>query len=125
MSIRPNPLGPRSAGPVNAAESGDWTAKATDTIEQAVSLVRDKATVPARTTARALVYGISLLMVVVVAVTLAVIAALRISIVYLPAGTAPNGQPRVWVSYVLIGGILTIVALFLLAKAERISRESE
>jgi len=125
MSISPNPLGPRSARSVNSADSGDWTAKATDTIEQAVSLVRDKATVPARTTARAFVYGISLLMVVVVAVTLAVIAAIRISIVYLPAGTAANGQPRVWVSYVLIGGILTIVALFLLAKAERISRESE
>jgi hypothetical protein len=100
----------RSATPGRSATSSrDWTVQATDTIERCVALVRDRATVPVRTAARAVVYGI----------------ALRLVVAYLPAGKAPTGAPRVWVAYVLIGGILTIGALFLLRKAERVARESE
>jgi len=43
-----------------APPDADWTEHATDTIDAVVGLVRDKATVPLRTIARALVYGIAL-----------------------------------------------------------------
>jgi hypothetical protein len=117
MSLRPDPA--------QGMPTKDWTIQATDVIDQAVGLVRDRATVPVRTAARAVVYGIALGVVAVVAVTLAVVGSIRFVIAYLPVGTAPNGAPRVWVAYVLIGGMLTILALFVLRRAEHIARENE
>lgn len=105
--------------------SSDWPAEATETIEHVVGLVRDRATVPLRTVARALVYGIALSVVVGVAGVLSVNAAIRALTVYLPVGHAPGHQPRVWAAYLVLGGIFTLIGLFLLRLAESTRREDK
>jgi hypothetical protein len=109
--------------PASNGSSSDWAVQTADSIEHAVALVRDRATVPLRTVARAAVYGLALAVVSVVAVMLAVITALRALISYLPVGHGPAGQPRVWASYLILGGIVTIAGLLLLRKAEATTRE--
>jgi len=103
----------------------DWPAEATETIESLVGLVRDRATVPLRTVARILVYGIALSVVAGVAGVLSVNAAIRALTVYLPVGRAVGGQRRVWAAYLVVGGIFTLAGLFLLRMAETTRRESK
>jgi hypothetical protein len=110
---------PTSAGP-------DWTVQAADTIEAVVSVARDKATVPVRTAARALVYGLALAVVGIVALILTVVGLVRLATVYLPVawvGWAPGHHHRVWVAYVAVGVILTLFGLFFLRKAENAAQE--
>jgi hypothetical protein len=85
--------------------------------------VRDKATVPLRTVARFLVYGIALAAVGAVIAVFVVAAGVRALTVYLPVGFAPGHRRRVWVSYLVVGGIFTLAGLFLLRKAEATPRE--
>jgi hypothetical protein len=110
---------PTSSGP-------DWTAQAADTIEAVVSVARDKATVPVRTAARAVVYGLALAVVGTVALVLTVVGLVRLASVYLPVswvGWAPGHHHRVWIAYVVVGGILTLFGVFFLRKAESAAQE--
>lgn len=114
---------PAAGGP--GAE--DWTAQAADTVEAVVGLVRDKATVPLRTAARALVYGIALTVVGALTLVLLIVAAIRgITLALSPlVGRAANHHHRVWVSYVILGGIFTLSGLFLLRRAEGTPQEEK
>jgi hypothetical protein len=109
---------PTPAGP-------DWTIQAADTIEAVVSVARDKATVPVRTAARGLVYGLALAVVSGVALVLTVVGLVRLATVYLPVARASGHQHRVWVAYVAVGGILTLLGLFFLRKAESAAQEDK
>jgi hypothetical protein len=95
----------------------DWTVQAADTIDAVVGVVRDKATIPLRTIVRAVVYGVGVVTVVAVALVLVVVAGVRALAVYLPVGRV-SGHHRVWVAYLILGGIFTLAGLFLLRKAE-------
>jgi hypothetical protein len=103
----------------------DWSVQAADLIETAVVTVRDKTTVPLRTVARAVVYGIALSVVAVMSMVLAIIAAVRgLTLALTPlVGRGPGGHHRVWVSYAIVGGIFTLAGLFLLRKAEATPQE--
>jgi multisubunit Na+/H+ antiporter MnhB subunit len=107
-----------------AKPATDWTIQTVDTIDSVVSLVRDKATVPIRTVARVVVYGVAIFAVVVVAAVLIVAGGIRALTVYLPVHQTANGQHRVWVSYLIIGAIFTLFGLFFLGKAEAASRKA-
>jgi len=103
----------------------DWTVEAADLIETAVTAVRDKATIPLRTATRAVVYGVALSVVGVITITLSVAAFIRVLTVYLPVGHSAGHHHRVWVAYLIVGGIFTLAGLFLLRKAEATPQEGK
>jgi hypothetical protein len=117
----------RDASARSAANSADWTVQAADTVETVVGAVRDKATVPLRTVARAAVYGIALGVVAAVATALGIAAAVRgLTLALAPAvGETAGHRHRVWVTYAILGGIFTLVGLFLLRKAEATPQEGK
>lgn len=92
------------------AAGQDWTASAADTVERVVGTVRDKAVVPITTVARVLVYGVLAAALGLAALVLLTIGLVRVVDVY-------TGGDRVWIAHGGIGGIFTLVGLFLLRKA--------
>jgi hypothetical protein len=88
-----------SASP--AHPSDDWAAQAADTIERAVTTVRDRTTGPALSAARAVVYGTFAALVGVAALALATIAAFRLIDNYLP--DAVFGEEHTWAAYLILG----------------------
>ena len=96
---------PLMASPVEPRQS-DWTVQVADTIEAVVGSIRDKTTVPAETAARAVVYGI---LVGVMGSAIAVL--LTIALVRLL-----DNWLRIWAVYAILGGLFTLVGLFLWRK---------
>ncbi|MGH9281978.1 MAG: hypothetical protein ACRD0S_03465, partial [Acidimicrobiales bacterium] len=88
----------------------DWTVQAADTIERVVVGIRDKTAVPLTTVARALVYGLLAAVMGLSVLVLVVIGLTR-------ALNAHITQGEVWASYLLVGGIFTLVGAFTLRKA--------
>ena len=87
--------------PVSPPPPPDWSAQATDTVVDLVDNMRAKTTGPLLTAAKAVVYGIVAFVLAVVALVLLSVALMRMVNVYLPGG--------VWVSYLLVGGLFTII----------------
>ncbi len=83
--------------------SGDWAARAADTVEQAVSVVRDKAVAPAQRATRAVVFGLLAAFFLLTASTLLVIGLFRGLVVL-------TGD--VWIAYLICGGILVAGGAF-------------
>lgn len=102
------PAAPRPSAPSSppATVSADWTVQVADTIESVVGSVRNKTAVPLETIARALVYGIILATMGVTALVLVTILAVRLLDYVLP----------VWAAYAIIGGLFTLLGLFLWRK---------
>jgi hypothetical protein len=94
-----------SVGGASAA-STDWPAQATETIETVVVTVRDRSVKPLTTVARAIVFGLLAIAVTQVVVVLASVGILRLLDIYL-------FPKRVWASYTFLGGIFTVIGLFL------------
>ncbi|HEX2849583.1 MAG TPA: hypothetical protein VHN98_03485 [Acidimicrobiales bacterium] len=90
----------------SASPSGDWTVQVTDTITSVVGSIRDKTTVPAETVARGVVYGVLILAAATTAAVLLLVAVVRILAIWLP----------VWVTYVGLGGLFSLVGLLLWRK---------
>ena len=112
-----NPVTPAATSARTAAPADDWTVQAADTIESVVGTIRDKTVVPLTTVARALVYGLIAAILGLVALILLTIGALRVVIVYLPGWFADRPGRSVWAADAMVGGIFTLVGLFLLRKA--------
>jgi|GEM_PF-470555 len=93
----------RTTGSSGAITGGDWPAKATDTIVDAIGAVRDKTTGPITTAARAVVFGVFLVMIAITVLVLVLIGVVRLADEALPSG--------VWLAYLGLG------AAFLLAGA--------
>ncbi|HEY3702872.1 MAG TPA: hypothetical protein VGL32_11500 [Acidimicrobiales bacterium] len=91
---------------VGGASSGDWPAQATETVETVVVAVRDKSVRPLTLVARAIVYGLVAGAVAMIVLWLSSVGVLRLLDIYLFPG-------RVWASYTMLGGILTLAGLFL------------
>ena len=91
----------------------DWTDQIAGRIESLVGAVRDKTTRPATTAAKAIVYGLVAAVLAAIALTLLVLAALRVVEAYLPVH--PLGR-RVWITYAGLGAIFLGVGLFLWSK---------
>lgn len=91
-----------------AAGSPDWTTQAADTIESVVGSIRDKTTVPLETVARALVYGIVIATMAIVAMVVLVIIAIR-ALTYIPGA-------KVWMVDSGLGLIFSLIGLWLWRK---------
>lgn len=109
MTVPTTPASP--GGP-----SRDWTTQAAEAVESVVLAVKDKTTVPLTTIARAVVYGLVMAALGALAAVLLAAAAIRVLTVYLPVGRVNGAHHRVWVADLIVGGILTLVGLFLWSK---------
>lgn|SRR5262245_20468200 len=84
---------------------GDWPAQAATSIEQLVTTVRDKTTVPALTVARGVVYALVGGPLLIAAFIMFVICLIRLVNNYLPGD--------VWAAYLLVGSIFALVGAIL------------
>ncbi|MCU1485386.1 MAG: hypothetical protein JWN67_2132 [Actinomycetia bacterium] len=91
-----------------AGTGGDWAAQTADTIERVVGSVRGKTSEPVERVARIVVYGLVAGVVGAVALILLIIGLVRMADAYLPG--------EVWIPYLVVGGIFTLVGLFLWRK---------
>jgi hypothetical protein len=91
----------------------DWGDQAADTIESVVLSVKEKTTVPLRTAARGVVYGLVLAVLGIVLLVVAVIGVLRVADVWLLgwAGRA-HGHIRLSIAYGALGMLLTLAGLW-------------
>ena len=95
----------------------DWTVQATDRIESVVGTIRDKTVVPVTTVARALVYGIVVGVLSIMALVLVAIAAVRALDTYLPFHSGESHARSIWVSYGIVGGIFVLIGWLFMRKA--------
>ncbi len=103
---RPNDSPSRtSSGPLPE----QWPTQAADTITRVVGQVRDRTTAPAITAARAVVYGLLAAILGVVALVLLITLAVRLGNNYVPG--------RIWIIYLVLGGLFTVGGVLLWAKA--------
>jgi len=101
----------------------DLASEATELIESVVLTVKEKATIPLTTAARAVVYGLVIAVLGVVALILLVVAVVRISDVWLIgwAGRV-HGAHRLWIVYGLLGLLFSLGGLALWSR--RTTKES-
>jgi hypothetical protein len=90
-------------------QSNDWSARTADTIESAVDALREKTVAPLIKITRAIVYGILALIGLLVVGILLSIAFIRLLEVY-------AFENRVWIAYLLVGGIMTVLGLLVWMK---------
>ncbi|MGQ0825159.1 MAG: hypothetical protein ACT4OX_09080 [Actinomycetota bacterium] len=86
----------------------DWTTDATDAIDRAVALVRDRTVEPARAVTKGVVYGLLATLLVIPALVLLTIATFRLLVVYLPGDA--------WTVWCGLGGIFVALGGFLWSK---------
>ncbi len=87
----------------------DWAGQTADTIERLVETVRSNTSDRLVSLARLVVFGLLAAMLATAALVLLAILVVRLLDSYLPGG--------VWVVYLLLGGIFTVVGLYLWTRA--------
>ena len=91
--------------------------QAADRVESVVTSIRDKTVVPVTTVARALVYGIVVGVLSIMALVLIAISAVRALDLYLPFHVGDSHARSIWLSYAIVGGIFVLVGMFFMRKA--------
>ena len=91
-------------GAAAAEAAADLPRRATDAVQLVVDTIHDKAVRPAILATRAVVFGLVVAALAAVLVTVGSIAVLRLFDVYV------FGH-RVWLSYIVLGGALTLAGL--------------
>jgi len=89
----------------------DWPQRATSALVDKVDDIRDKTSGPAIGVARAVVYGVLALPLVVAALVLLIIALVRLLDSYIPED--------VWIPYLILGGVFTLAGFFLWSRRPR------
>jgi hypothetical protein len=98
-------------------DQGDWVTQATEAIEGAIDSIRDKAVVPLRTVARAIVYGLLAAIVGLAALVVFAIAFVRMLNIYL--GNIPGAPDGVWLADLVAGAIFVILGVFFWTKSRK------
>lgn len=88
------------------ALSGEWPAQAADAVVGLVDTVRDRTIAPIHTVARAIVYGLVIGTVAMVALVLVVVGSFRLI----------DNWLATWAAYLVLGLLFTGLGLFLWAK---------
>jgi len=105
----PAPSGARAPGP----QVAQWAEELTERVVDGVGWVKSHSTLPIVKVLRALVYGLVVIIAVVTAGVLGFIGVVRIWDAYVPVH--PLGR-RVWLGYVVIGGLMFLGGVALLAR---------
>ena len=102
--------------PGNPLTNPNWAPQLADTIERVVSQVRDKATNKAVVVVRALVFGIIIGVAALGSGVLALILGTKLLQRIVNLGGAIDADSSVWVSYIVMGLLLTIVGVVCMRK---------
>lgn len=94
--------------------SADWPAKAAGQVEALVSVIRDKTVNPVLSVVQLIVFGLVALFMLLVFTVVFSVAVLRLLDVLL-------FHHHVWASYTVLGGIFSLVGLFLLSRRNKAS----
>ncbi len=86
----------------------DWTTEAADQIERAVTMVRDRTVVPARTATKAVVFGLLASFFAIPALVLLTLGLFRAADAYIPG--------EVWSAWLALGGIFLAGGAFIWSK---------
>ena len=100
--------------PANPLTDPNWAAELADTVERVVGTVRDRATTPVVHITRGIVFGLLGAFLGLTAVVLLLIGLTRALQALLDIGM--TNERSVYVSYLLMGGILSLVGLLVLRK---------
>ena len=99
----------------SAAPSGDWASQTADQIEKVVVGLRSKTADPLDHIARIVVYGLLAGVLGIAALVLLIAGLVRAMDVWIPG--------EVWVAHTILGGILTVIGLFLWTERRKKSDE--
>ncbi len=102
--------------PGNPLTDPNWATELADTIDRVVGTVRAKATTPVVRATRAVVFGLLAAFLALTAVVLLVITLTRALQALLDLAVTP--EQAVYLSYFILGGILSIIGLLLLRKRQ-------
>jgi hypothetical protein len=102
-----SPAGASSTGATTAL-TGDWPVQAADAVVDLVDTVRQRTVEPLLKIARAVVYGLLVVVAGVTSLLLVVILGIRMLDVYLPGD--------VWSAYLLLGSLFTLLGIVCWAK---------
>lgn len=100
--------------PGNPLKDPNWPTQLADQVERVVGTVREKTTVPIVHVARGVVYGLLAGLLGIMAVVLLLVAATRGLQALLEL--VVSWERAVYLSYLILGGILCVVGAFLLVK---------
>jgi hypothetical protein len=89
--------------------SSEWAQRAAGFVESTTDTIRDRAIRPLIVVARVLVFGLLILVLSVVLITLASVALFRLLDVYLFSG-------HVWASWAVLGSLFSLAGLYLWSK---------
>jgi hypothetical protein len=98
--------------PAPTPPDDDWTVQTADTIDRVVTTIRSKTSDPLVGVARWIVFGLLSTVIGTMALVLVAIGAVRALVSYLPVG-----DNRVWVAYLIVGGIFVLGGLLLFRSA--------
>jgi hypothetical protein len=107
------PNGPANATSTPRPQLKAWADELSDYVVDGVGWLKARTTVPVMTVLRVLVYGLVVAVALLVAIILGVIGLVRIWDAYVPL--SPEGR-RVWLGYVVLGGLLFAAGVVLLAR---------
>lgn len=102
--------------PANPLTDPNWAADLADTVERVVGTVREKATTPVVHATRGIVYGLLGAFLGLTAVVLLLIVLTRALQALLDL--AVSTERAVYLSYLILGGILSLVGLLVLRKRQ-------
>ena len=102
--------------PGNPLTDPNWAADVTDTIERMVGKVRDTVTVKAVTIVRALVFGIVISIAAVASLALLIIIATKLLQGLVRFPTRADHPSSVWISYLVMSGLLFLAGAFCMRK---------
>ena len=102
--------------PANPLTDPNWAGDLADTIEQVVGKVREKATTPVVRVTRGVVFGLLAAFLGLTALVLLLLVLTRALQALLDL--AVSTEQAVYLSYLILGGILSLVGLLLLRKRQ-------
>ena len=102
----------------NPLTNPNWAPELADTVERLVGQVRDRTTGKVVVVVRALVFGVVVACTAMAAAVLSIILGTKLVQRLVNIGGAVDADSSVWVSYVVMGGILTLGGLLCMRKRE-------
>lgn len=102
--------------PGNPLSDPQWARNLADTVERYVSAVRDRTTSKVVLVVRALVFGLVILFALIGTIVLSIIVATKLTQRVVNVALRVDADSSVWVSYAIIGGLVTLGGFVMLRK---------
>ncbi len=100
----------------NPLNNPNWAPELANTVDRYVSMVRDKVTGKAVVAVRGIVFGVIVVFTGIAALMLSVIIGTKLVQRVVNIGGAIDRDSSVWVSYMVMGGVLFLAGLFCMRK---------